>query len=141
MCGIVVALLLMNSVRNCKYQPKWYFSVCAICGVLCISLPIPIIVNNFNKFYEKSKIEEEITLKKTQSSWEEGKKGLYFKYIKFLCIKVFRRKDRDNIIKLPLELPDCRLQNTKVYIRISSCLDSNQYRFTKYEDLQNILSF
>ena len=51
-------------------------TVCAICGVLCISLPIPIIVNNFNKFYEKSKIEEEILLKKTQSSWEEAKRGI-----------------------------------------------------------------
>ena len=48
---------------------------CALCGVLCIALPIPIIVNNFNKFYEKSKIEEEIVLKKSQSSWEDAKRG------------------------------------------------------------------
>ena len=48
---------------------------CAISGVLVMALPIPIIVNNFNKFYEKSKIEEEIVLKKNQSSWEEGKRG------------------------------------------------------------------
>jgi hypothetical protein len=50
-------------------------SSCAICGVLCISLPIPIIVNNFNKFYEKAKIEEEILEKKKKSSWEEAKRG------------------------------------------------------------------
>ena len=42
---------------------------------LCISLPIPIIVNNFNKFYEKSKIEEEIKAKKTKASWEDAKRG------------------------------------------------------------------
>ena len=49
---------------------------CAICGVLCISLPIPIIVNNFNKFYEKAKIEEEILAKKKKSSWDDlGRKG------------------------------------------------------------------
>ncbi len=50
---------------------------CAICGVLCISLPIPIIVNNFNKFYEKAKIEEEILAKKKKSSWEEAKRGQF----------------------------------------------------------------
>ena len=51
-------------------------AACAICGVLCISLPIPIIVNNFNKFYEKAKIEEEILAKKKRTSWEEAKRGL-----------------------------------------------------------------
>ena len=50
-------------------------AACAICGVLCISLPIPIIVNNFNKFYEKAKIEEEILSKKKKSSWEDAKRG------------------------------------------------------------------
>ena len=43
--------------------------------MLCISLPIPIIVNNFNKFYEKAKIEEEILAKKKRTSWEEAKRG------------------------------------------------------------------
>jgi hypothetical protein len=43
--------------------------------VLCISLPIPIIVNNFNKFYEKAKIEEEIVAKKKKASWEDAKRG------------------------------------------------------------------
>ena len=52
-----------------------YFAACAICGVLCISLPIPIIVNNFNKFYEKAKIEEEIGAKKKKASWEDAKRG------------------------------------------------------------------
>ena len=52
-----------------------WIQVCAICGVLCISLPIPIIVNNFNNIYEKSKIEEEIKAKKTKSSWEDANRG------------------------------------------------------------------
>ena len=35
-------------------------SCCAICGVLIISLPIPIIVNTFNKLYEKAKIKDRV---------------------------------------------------------------------------------
>ena len=59
----------------CKSIGDQVGSACAICGVLCISLPIPIIVNNFNKFYEKAKIEEEILLKKKKASWEDAKRG------------------------------------------------------------------
>ena len=60
-----------------SFKPRcnFFISACAICGVLCISLPIPIIVNNFNKFYEKAKIEEEILAKKKRTSWEEAKRG------------------------------------------------------------------
>lgn len=53
-----------------------FWLACAICGVLCISLPIPIIVNNFNKFYEKAKIEEEIEVKRKKTSWEDAKRGI-----------------------------------------------------------------
>ena len=56
-------------------------SACAICGVLCISLPIPIIVNNFNKFYEKAKIEEEIEAKRKRTSWEDAKRGEKFCFL------------------------------------------------------------
>ena len=81
----VFMMILANSLLSMFSLESWYelenktvplfFKVCAICGVLCISLPIPIIVNNFNKFYEKSKIEEEIKAKKTKASWEDAKRG------------------------------------------------------------------
>jgi len=76
------AIITMTSVGYGDIAPTTWFgklvgSACAICGVLCISLPIPIIVNNFNKFYEKAKIEEEIMAKKKKSSWEEAKRGVF----------------------------------------------------------------
>jgi len=33
-------------------------------------------VNNFNKFYEKAKIEEEIEVKRKKTSWEDAKRGI-----------------------------------------------------------------
>ncbi|XP_023324508.1 uncharacterized protein LOC111698406 [Eurytemora carolleeae] len=76
------AIITMTSVGYGDITPKTWFgklvgSACAICGVLCISLPIPIIVNNFNKFYEKAKIEEEILSKKKKASWEDAKRGVF----------------------------------------------------------------
>ena len=71
----------MTTVGYGDMQPttvlgKLVGSMCAISGVLVMSIPIPIIVNNFNKFYEKAKIEEEILAKKKRTSWEEAKRGI-----------------------------------------------------------------
>ena len=49
-------------------------ATCAICGVLIISLPIPIIVNTFNKLYEKAKIKDQIIKKKKMAGWADTKR-------------------------------------------------------------------
>ena len=40
-------------------------SLCAICGVLVIALPIPIIGNNFAAFYKNERRREQLTEKKS----------------------------------------------------------------------------
>lgn len=72
-CSIIV------QVGYGDITPKTWFgkmvgSCCAIVGVLIISLPIPIIVNTFNKLYEKAKIKNQILKKKKLAGWTDFKK-------------------------------------------------------------------
>jgi len=73
------AIITMTSVGYGDITPKTWFgkmvgSCCAIVGVLIISLPIPIIVNTFNKLYEKAKIKNQILKKKKLAGWTDYKK-------------------------------------------------------------------
>jgi len=77
------AIITMTSTGYGDVAPttsagKFVGSLCAICGVLCITLPIPIIVANFNRFYEKSIIRVEIEEQRCSlnNQWDETKKSI-----------------------------------------------------------------
>jgi len=77
------AIITMTSTGYGDVAPrtaggKFIGSLCAICGVLCITLPIPIIVTNFNRYYEKSIIEQAINEERNNiaNNWEETKQSI-----------------------------------------------------------------
>jgi len=77
------AIITMTSTGYGDVAPttpagKLVGSLCAICGVLCITLPIPIIVANFNRYYEKSIIKEEIEEQRSKltNHWDETKRSI-----------------------------------------------------------------
>jgi len=77
------AIITMTSTGYGDIAPttaggKLVGSMCAICGVLCITLPIPIIVANFNRFHDKVILEEELNALRLEqaSHWEVTKHHL-----------------------------------------------------------------
>merc|ERR1719312_1852327 len=70
------AIITMTSTGYGDVAPltaagKFVGSLCAICGVLCITLPIPIIVANFNRFHDKATIEHQLNQRRQGHEWEK----------------------------------------------------------------------
>jgi len=40
------------------FAGKLIGSVCALCGILCLALPVPVIVSNFMYFYRRAKTKQ-----------------------------------------------------------------------------------
>ena len=61
-CYLDLRLYLSNSTNGNAVQVVG--SMCAICGVLVVALPIPIIGNNFANFYKSERRKEQIQEKR-----------------------------------------------------------------------------
>ena len=66
--GVNFWILHMQSKEICTTRNHHYYqvvgSMCAICGVLVVALPIPIIGNNFANFYKSERRKEQIQEKR-----------------------------------------------------------------------------
>jgi len=100
------AIITMTSTGYGDVAPttaggKLVASLCSICGVLCITLPIPIIVANFNRYYEKSIIKEEIEEQRSilNNHWDETKKSIKeARYRISLEMEQFARKRKKSTV-------------------------------------------